>query len=207
MDWDLDKDHLHCHHRALLVFVILGFVLSQPRFRPAHFSTYVARPWNPFYMGFRVTLEVCLREFTSGQRRKNLLCEEISLWFLRRQQFCRRQYRSTRSHSCRSLTLRSTEKKTWKIKSFPGEENLIRMSCGSYLTSLTRRLHIVHNWHRLEKNDQYKSLTSVWPRFGKQCKNKSNLLVPWSFHQSNCLIWIPTIEEVGNVFFSQPTTI
>ena len=53
-----------------------------------------------------------------SEKKKSFFCEEISLWFLRRQQFCRRRYRSTRSHSCRSLTLRSTEKKIWKIKSF-----------------------------------------------------------------------------------------
>ena len=46
------------------------------------------------------------------------------------------------------------KKLSWTL----GGGNLIRMSCGSYLTSLTRRLHIVHNWHRLEKSDQYKRL-------------------------------------------------
>ena len=56
------KTYLDRHHCTLLVFVILCFMLRQPRFWPTHFSTNIAWPGNSFYMRFRVTLEVCLQK-------------------------------------------------------------------------------------------------------------------------------------------------
>ena len=105
------KDHLDCHHSPLLVLVILGLVLRQARFWPTNFSTNIARPGNPFDVGFRVAFEVGLQQSchtSKMDQTTNLLWEKILLWFLHLRQFSRRQCRSRHSHSCQSLTLRWT---------------------------------------------------------------------------------------------------